>query len=277
MIRKLYYRLTPSQRLLARRIAFFPVDVIETIIGLRDRNIPPRGMIFTGTGDFRKAGQRYLELFINHGGLKSDHRVLDVGSGIGRMALALTTFLSEKGHYEGFDIVPLGVKWCQKNISNRFPLFNFKLIQLKNDLYSLKGQEAESFTFPYPDQEFDFVFLTSVFTHMLPLEVENYMKEISRVLKPGGTCFSTFFIYSNSQQQFTAKPFFTFPIDHGYYRLMDHKVQSANVAFSQAYIEQTLAADNNLKIKTILPGFWHDITTKDSRADFQDIVVFLKS
>lgn len=276
MIRKLYYLLSPSQRLLVRRIAFFPIDVVETLTGIRDRNIPPRGMIFTGTGDFKKAGQQYLELFIKHGGLQSDHRVLDVGSGIGRMALPLTSFLSEKGSYEGFDIVPSGVKWCQENISRRFPRFSFKLIHLKNDLYSINGKEADGFTFPYPDKEFDFVFLTSVFTHMVPREVENYMKEISRVLKPGGTCFSTFFIYNNFQQESTGKPFFTFPIDHGYYRLMDQRVQSANVAFRQSYIEQTLAADNNLRIKTILPGYWNDLTTKNSRADFQDIVVFLK-
>lgn len=41
---------------------------------------------------------------------------------------------------------------------------------------------------------FDFVILTSVFTHMLPHEVDRYLSEIGRVLKPGGKAFITFFL-----------------------------------------------------------------------------------
>ena len=37
--------------------------------------------------------------------LSPDHRVLDIGCGTGRMAIPLTSFLSKKGSYEGFDIV----------------------------------------------------------------------------------------------------------------------------------------------------------------------------
>ncbi len=48
--------------------------------------------------------------------------------------------------------------------------------------------------FPYADETFGFVFLVSVFTHLLPREVANYLSEISRVLKPGGCCFASWFI-----------------------------------------------------------------------------------
>ena len=40
----------------------------------------------------------------------------------------------------------------------------------------------------------DFVFLTSVFTHMLPPEVAHYLREIKRVLRAEGRCLATFFL-----------------------------------------------------------------------------------
>ena len=53
-------------------------------------------------------GRRFLEQFVALGGLKPDHHVLDVGCGIGRMALPLTTFLSAGGEYREFDPVGKG-------------------------------------------------------------------------------------------------------------------------------------------------------------------------
>ena len=88
-----------------------------------------------------------------------------------------------QGRYEGFDIVKVGIDWCTENIHSRFDNFRFKLIPLKNDLYRLDTNEmAAELKFPYEENSFDFVFLTSVFTHMLPMDVENYIKEIQRVL-----------------------------------------------------------------------------------------------
>jgi ubiquinone/menaquinone biosynthesis C-methylase UbiE len=41
--------------------------------------------------------------------LRSHHRVLDIGCGIGVMASSLTSFLEPQGSYAGFDIVPVGI------------------------------------------------------------------------------------------------------------------------------------------------------------------------
>lgn len=276
MLRKIYYLLSPAQRLLARRVAFFPVDVVETLTGKRSKNIPPRGLIYTGTGDFLEAGQRYLGYFRDFGGVMPDHHVLDVGCGIGRMALPLTTFLTSKGAYEGFDIVDTGINWCKKNISKDYPNFSFKLVNLKNDLYSARGSEASSFRFPYDDDRFDFVFLTSVFTHMIPIEVEHYMAEITRVLKKGGSCFATFFVYGEGSPPPGDKPYFSFPVDRGFYRLLNEKVESANVAFHLDYIKVKLAERHGLQIKTFVPGYWRDLAQKNRDRDFQDIIVFSK-
>lgn len=86
------------------------MDAVESARGKRPPMIPPRRKIFTGSGDFLQTGQEFLRYFKDLGHLKPNHRVLDVGSGIGRMAIPLTSYLNHEGSYEGFDIVPMGVE-----------------------------------------------------------------------------------------------------------------------------------------------------------------------
>ena len=90
--------------------------------------VPPAELLASvniGPGDYVGIGRRYLNNFVELGGLKPDHRVLDVGCGIGRMAVPLLEYLDERGSYEGFDIVPLGIDWCREKISPRRPSFRF--------------------------------------------------------------------------------------------------------------------------------------------------------
>jgi SAM-dependent methyltransferase len=58
-----------------------------------------------------------------------------------------------------------------------------------NPAGKLRGRD---YAIPFEDGRFDFVFLTSVFTHMLPEDMEHYLDEISRVMAPGATCISSF-------------------------------------------------------------------------------------
>jgi SAM-dependent methyltransferase len=144
---------------------------------------------------FRRAGDRYLELFIELGGLKPNHAVLEPGCGTGRMARPLTGYLSADGTYDGFDVVREAVETCVQEIGADHPNFRFQHVDVHNSVYNPKGGlDPESFAFPYPDDSFDLVFLTSVFTHMLPPEVRHYMNEIRRVLKPTGRSLMTFFL-----------------------------------------------------------------------------------
>lgn len=272
-LRKIYYFLSPKLRLIVRRLFYFPVDLFRLN---KSQLIPPKGKIFTGSGDFIKQGETFLNHFIDLGNLKPEHNVLDIGSGIGRMAIPLTKYLSQKGKYEGFDIVKTGVIWCKKNITPKFPNFNFKHLNLKNSLYNLSTKnEASKIKFPYKDNSFNFIILTSVFTHMLPNDIENYLKEIKRVLKTSGKCFCTFFILTKElEQNINRNPNFNFAFDKGNYCLMDKKVPEANVAYKFEYL-QNIINNSGLKIRYNYPGYWSG-RSKSNSLDFQDIVILEK-
>jgi SAM-dependent methyltransferase len=293
-LRKIYYRLPPQYRFLTRRLAYLPIDFWDVLTGKRLPMTPPRGMIYTGSGDFVKAGNWWRHFFVEQAGLQPHYRVLDVGSGIGRIARGLTSYLAPfrfdahigkdmvntaiegTGTYDGFDAIKLGVDWCTKNISSKHPNFRFQYVPLENDLYRNDGQKATQFTFPYPDDSFDFIILTSVFTHMLPDEVSRYLSEIQRVMSTNGTCVATFFILDTPTKQILeSKTDFHFPFDYGHYALMDDKVKAANVAFDAVFLEKTIA-DSGLTIAKKIDGFWRLGERESMVQDFQDVLILRK-
>ena len=172
-------------------------DIRDSILGRRPELVPPKRMIFVGDGDFIEIGEEFLGYFQELAGLQPDQCVLDVACGIGRMARPLTRFLSSRGRYEGFDIVESGINWCTKNISLKYPNFKFQCADIYNKKYRRKGKiKASEFAFPFPENHFDFIFATSLFTHMYPEDIRHYLSEISRTMKPDGRCLITFFLWN---------------------------------------------------------------------------------
>lgn len=275
-LRSVYYSLTPKSRLLIRKLYYYPVDILDGIRGRKNKYVPNKGDIFIGSGDFLAQGKHHLELLNKYADLKENHSVLDIGCGIGRAAVALTEYLSSEGKYEGFDVVKKGILWCEKYIAKDFPNFNFQYVPLNNDLYHFTDQKAEDFVFPYENNSFDTIFLFSVFTHMQPLEVQNYFNEIQRVLKPGGKCLGTFFLYDDKNEEAISNKQnkINFPYERENFRLMNEKVPSANIAFDEKYIDKMIKIAG-LKLENKIYGNWSKRTC-EGLFDFQDILVFKK-
>jgi SAM-dependent methyltransferase len=146
-----------------------------------------------GEGDFDEVGREFLAHFRDLAGLEPTDRVLDIGCGLGRMAAPLTTYLTY-GSYHGFDIVRPTIESCRRRFA-AFPDFQFDHVDVYNGKYNPKGRVSPSeFRFPYADAAFDFAFAASVFTHMLPEDVERYLGEAARVLRPGGRLLATWFV-----------------------------------------------------------------------------------
>lgn len=269
-LRRLFYALPTHLRFLARRLFYLPLDTYEYLTHQRRPPYPPKGLIYTGSGDFKIQGEKLLQDFIQYGQLQPTDKVLDIGSGIGRLAIPLTKYLAKTGGYEGFDVVEYGVKWCQKYIASQYSHFNFTYIPLHNDLYTKTGQTATNFQFPYPSAAFDKAVLLSVFTHMLPAEVANYIAEIKRVLKKGGRCYATFFIMNEASQRMMTDQF-NFPYEYDDHFLMDQKVQSANVAYRESYLI-ALFQKEGFKMNAIHYGWWCG-REKAHCVQFQDVMI----
>lgn len=237
---------------------------------------PDDHLNFVGGGDFLAIGNEFLEYFKDLAGLKPTDRVLDVGCGIGRMAFPLTGYLSRKGSYEGFDIVPHGIQWCTQNITSRYPKFKFQLADIRNKWYNSDGGViAADFRFPYDNASFDFVFLTSVFTHLLPSEVENYMSEIARVLKPGGCCFSTWFVINEESEKLMQENRSTLDFKQTIdgYRTVNVLVPEEAVAYAQEYVCDLYKKNGFNDDLHIHYGLW---CGRNEHVSYQDIFIGLK-
>ncbi len=249
-------------RRLRIRISFNLSDQQKLTMLIVDEMIPPLEMNFVGEGDFKLIGDAYLEKFKKFG-LKPDHHVLDIGCGLGRMAIPMTQYLDRNGRYEGFDIREDGIQWCREKITPRYPAFHFKHTPLRNSQY-LPDEEAEParFSFPYASSRFDFVIATSVFTHLEQAVVCRYLDEINRVLKPSGRMAATFFLYSRDSKphQLRLEQNLNFPHHFGHYRLQVAENPDAAVAYEESWVTAQCER-RGLQIR------W------PVRHDFQDIIV----
>ena len=92
---------------------------------------PPENLMqLVGSEDaahYRAIGEQFFNIFVRYGRIKPTDRVLDVGCGSGRTAVPLTRYLTT-GSYEGFDISPDAIIWCQNNITKQFPNFKRSLL-----------------------------------------------------------------------------------------------------------------------------------------------------
>jgi ubiquinone/menaquinone biosynthesis C-methylase UbiE len=263
-------------RLAARKLYYFPIDSWESLTGKRNKYQPPRGDIYTGSGDYIEQGNLQCSHLFKLTKIQADHTLLDIGSGIGRTAVRLTQFLNSKGSYEGFDVVKKGVDWCQQKISQDFPNFNFQYVPLHNDLYNTNSKKATEFTFPYSDEKFDTAFLFSVFTHMRIEEIEHYFQEISRVLKPGGQCLATCFIYNKDLESIISnRKDFSFPYAGEGYRLMNKQVTGANIAIGEQRLENMISKAGLQKV-AFQEGHWRNKAMKSNVEEFQDVLVVEK-
>jgi ubiquinone/menaquinone biosynthesis C-methylase UbiE len=184
-------RLIYFAKAVARYLRWLPAD-LRREAGARP--LPPRRLSFVGRGDFERTGDEYLGHFRELGGLQPGDRVLDMGCGIGRMAIPLMGYL-EGGSYEGFDVGRAMIRWCSRELTPQRPEFRFTWAPVYNQKYNPFGTaSAAEFRFPYEDACFDFVFATSLFTHLVRTETEHYLREAARVLRPGGACLLTFFL-----------------------------------------------------------------------------------
>ncbi|MFO1323155.1 MAG: class I SAM-dependent methyltransferase [Burkholderiales bacterium] len=131
--------------------------------------------------DFDANGIVEREL-LRHYGLASDHYLVDVGCGSGRLAVKLRDWL--RGPYLGVDINADLLAYARAGAGRgdwRFEL-------------------GSGFAIPEADACADFVSFFSVFTHLLHEQSYVYLQEARRVLKPGGRVVFSFIEFASAHQ-----------------------------------------------------------------------------
>lgn len=235
--------------------------------------LPPEELQFVGPGDFEQIARTFAGYFVDLAGLQPGDRVLDVGSGIGRIAAALTGYLTT-GTYDGIEIVKDGVDWCRQEITSRHPNFRFHHADIHNSKYNPKGKvRAAEYTFPFADDSFDFIYLTSVFTHMLPEDVEHYLDEIARVLRPGGKTLITFNLLNDESKAALAEGRAikaAYPHDFGVYRVANKDVPEGVVAYEESWVRSQYERVGLELEEPIRYGSW---AAREVFLDRQDVLI----
>lgn len=256
------------------------IDGVERALGRRASLEPPRRLRGVGAGDFRAVGAAVLDLLIEHGCLRPDARVLDIGCGSGRVAVPLTDYLRD-GCYEGFDVNAEMIDWCRQTIGARHASFGFTVIDVSNTHYNRAGAvTAPAARFPYDDEAFDFALATSLFTHLLPAGFANYARETARVLVPGATFFATFCLINEHSSARIERGEATIDLsrrvrdaDAVEYRALDPRSPETAVGLGETFVRSTLEAAG-LEVTAVHPGVW---SGHPAGVSYQDVVIARKS
>jgi len=236
--------------------------------------LPPEHLLEgVGAGDFEKVGAETTELIKTFGGLRPDDRVLDVGSGLGRVTWPLAQELT-RGTYDGLDTVADYIEWCSNGLGLDPARFRFHWADIYNSFYNPRGSVApEQYRFPFPDESFTLVVATSLFTHLSADATVNYLNEIFRTLEPGGRFFGSFFVldgYARTHIRLgPTYPHFTVEFEHG--MTGDAENPDAAVAFDSEWLLRAFTKAG-FAIQTFERGLWR--STEGPM--LQDLVVATK-
>ena len=270
-------RLPPGIR---RAAAGLMLDLKSLPIRLKDparRGDPWQTLHNVGAGDFHAVGNDLLSVLVDHAGLRPDERVLDIGSGAGRVARPLAAYLSSAGGYVGFDVSRAAVAGCRRRFARLRPEFQFVHADVRNADYSPRGALAETgYRFPCADGSIDLAFAMSVFTHMQLDPIRHYLEEAARVLRPGGRfAFTAYLIDDDSRDRLaTGRASMAFAPWRAGSWVLDPAHPERAIAHEAAIVSTAAAACGLVPDGPPLAGTWRPPA---AYLGWQDMVVVRKS
>lgn len=205
-------------------------------------------------------------------GLPIDGTLLDVGSCYGRLPLGLLAGTDYRGRYIGFDVLKKQVDWCKSTLTPFAPTYRFHHLNVHNDRYNPHGTvDPLSVRFPANIGTIDAISLFSIFTHFYRPDIEHYLSEFKRVLKPGGIAVTTWFVYDEARLPIIQSASSVYPMIHEldeYTRYNDLEDPLRAIAFDESLV-RSMIEKAGLEVVTIDRGTW----AGEPGTIFQDIIV----
>jgi SAM-dependent methyltransferase len=235
------------------------------------------GMTGGGPNTFDIISEAHINNLRRFIGLAPTHTLLEIGCGIGRDAIPLTEILTE-GKYVGIDVIKRSIDWCTDNISKRHPNFKFYHYDVEDQLHNEAGKtKTPDIYIPLPDGSVDRIISFSVFTHMFQADIEHYLREFRRVLKPDGLVYATTFIYSDEileQARATNLTPFDLRFEHqvsAHCRINTPSHPLGAVAYTASAWDEMLAASKMRLAMPMLEGGWSGYHADPK--DGQDVLI----
>lgn len=209
-------------------------------------------------------------------GLASSSSVLDVGCGYGRLALGLLHSTHHEGPYLGFDVQSRSIDWCASTLTPTFPSVRFVHLDVRSERYNPKGSiDPTEMAFPARSASIDVCALFSVVTHLYRADIEHYLAEIRRVLRPGGVAVLTWFLFDEERLALVTAPEATYPMVHeldANTRYMKDGEPLRAIAYREEAMH-AMAAAARLEVRSVQRGTW----AGEPGDVFQDLVVLARS
>jgi len=153
------------------------------------------GQEFRDHAYFLQSARAEADRLVSHCGLSKNSALLDVGCGFGRLAIGVLDRVGAIRSYCGVDVSAAAVAWCRRHLAAGHPSFQFTRLDVRNERYNPGGEAITgAFRLPFADATFDLAYAYSVFSHMELGDIERYLGELQRVIRPGGWAFVTMFV-----------------------------------------------------------------------------------
>jgi ubiquinone/menaquinone biosynthesis C-methylase UbiE len=260
---------------------YMPVDMVNHFTRNNSPFRPPYSLMKFGgysEGETAKIFTDFAEYLVDNRLINKDSTVLDMGCGVGSLARLILDILKGDGQYIGMDIIKESIQWCQTHLSDRYPNARFQHTDIYNKSYNPKGPHlASEYKFPFEDNTHDLVILKSVFTHMVPIDVDNYLSEIGRILKPKGICVATFFVLNEDSRACieSGKTRFDFKYSFEECLVTNPVIPEDAIAYDQDQL-QSMYSRQSMRIDRIDTGNWCHRQSHTQNITSQDILISQK-
>lgn len=215
--------------------------------------------------------------------LKQKQTIVDIGCGRGLLFAALRDYVISGSLYFGIDVDLDVVKYCRTAVDDSRAWF---LHLNAANAYYAPDQNGMS-GYPLTDHTADLVVAKSVWSHLNEAEAVFYMREVGRLLKPGGTALVSLFLLDERYHQITNKDkcFRRGTFYNQKPRVFDTACSGSGDWFTMSWFSMperevaitcaglcNMAAVAGLSVVGRLPGTWKD----QAGPFFQDIVILRK-